>query len=100
LRCSNRTVASKDAVLGQANATHQLAARNYNEDNMAHLTPERHYMFHIRAAQTIDRLNEITLDIDYDKWEEVEYTKDADAMAMLRYEWASRKNELTEGNSV
>jgi hypothetical protein len=53
-------------------------------------------MFHIRAAQTIDRLNEITLDIDYDKWEEVEYTKDADAMEMLRYEWASRKNELTE----
>jgi hypothetical protein len=39
------------------NATHQRASKDYNEDNMEHLTPERHYMFHIRAAQTIDRLN-------------------------------------------
>ena len=63
---------------------------------MEHLAPERFYMFHIRAAQTMDRLNEITIDINYDKWEEIDYTKDDEAMDMLRHEWAFRKNELTE----
>ena len=61
---------------------------------MQNLTPERFYMFHIRAAETIDRLNEIKLDIDYDKWEDIDYTKDEDAMEMLRSEWVFRKSEL------
>jgi hypothetical protein len=51
-------------------------------------------MFAIRDAQTIDRLNELTMDIDYDKWEDIDYTKDEDAMEMLRSEWVFRKSEL------
>ena len=61
---------------------------------MQNLTPERFYMFAIRDAQTIDRLNELTMDIDYDKWEDIDYTKDEDAMEMLRSEWVFRKSEL------
>lgn len=86
-------------MISSDNATNQRAAKDYNGDNMEHLTPERWYMFQIRSAD-LARLEDIRIEIDYDKWEEVEYTKDEDAMEMLRREWVARKTELTSESST
>lgn len=58
------------------------------------LSNEMWYVYQIRNADSHRRLENLSIMIDYDKWENVEYTKDEESMAMIRREWAKRRDEL------
>lgn len=58
------------------------------------IAPEDWYFARIKSAQTIEDLRDVALNIDYDKWEEEEYTKNEELMRSLRTAWAARKKEL------
>lgn len=58
------------------------------------VSPEDWYFARIESAQTIEDLRDVALNIDYDKWEEEEYTKNEELMRSLRTAWAAKKKEL------
>lgn len=52
------------------------------------------YLNRIRSAKSMEQLRYLAMNIDYDKFEEMEYTRCEDTMARLRKAWGEKAEEL------
>lgn len=61
---------------------------------MAKLVNTEFCLQRISRADSVKKLKEIAIDIDYDKWEKVDYTQDAEELQEVREAWVKRMKEL------
>lgn len=52
------------------------------------------YLEMISTAKSIERLRYLAMNIDYDKFEEMEYTRCEETMARLRKAWGEKAEEV------
>ncbi len=69
---------------------------------MATVTDKDNYRWHLKRlkdAETDQQLLAATLDIEYDKWEEMEWTKDSVKMSNMRHRWTLTNERLKRGKT-
>ena len=65
---------------------------------MVTVTKDENYRWHLKRlmdAETEEQLDAVTMDIEYDKWEEMEWTKDSVKMSNMGHRWQRAKARIS-----
>ncbi len=69
---------------------------------MVKVTETDNYRWHLKRlhdATTEQELTAATLDIEYDKWEQMEWTLDSVKMSNMRHRWTIAKERISRGKT-